>query len=94
MDRMVGTVVRGLRAPIITKGDDIIKITVDTVLKASECEGFSLRNRDIVGITEAVVARAQGNYANVDHIAHDVKEKFDTKQKQICNLSQGYCQSI
>lgn len=78
MDRMVGTVVRGLRAPIITKGDDIIKITVDTVLKASEYEGFSLRDRDIVGITEAVVARAQGNYANVDHIAHDVKEKFDS----------------
>jgi hypothetical protein len=77
MDRMVGTVVRGLRAPIITKGDDIIKITVDTVLKASENEGFSLRSKDIVGITEAVVARAQGNYANIDHIAHDVKQKFD-----------------
>lgn len=77
MERMVGTVVRGLRAPIITKGDDIIKITVDTVLKASENEGFSLRNKDIVGITEAVVARAQGNYANIDHIAHDVKQKFD-----------------
>jgi len=76
MDRMVGTVVRGLRAPIISKGDDIVEITVDTVLKASKCEGFSLRDRDIVGITEAVVARAQGNYANVDQIARDVKEKF------------------
>ena len=76
MDRMVGTVVRGLRAPIISKGDDIVEITVDTVLKASECEGFSLRDKDIVGITEAVVARAQGNYANVEQIARDVKDKF------------------
>jgi len=78
MDRMVGTVVRGLRAPIITKGDDIVQITVDSILKASEVEGFSLRDRDIVAVTEAVVARAQGNYANIDDIAYDVKQKFDT----------------
>ncbi|HNZ82913.1 MAG TPA: coenzyme F420-0:L-glutamate ligase [Sedimentibacter sp.] len=77
MERMVGTVVRGLRAPIITKGDDIVKIAVDSVLKASKSEGFSLRNKDVVGITEAVVARAQGNYANIDQIAYDVKRKFN-----------------
>ena len=77
MERMVGTVVRGLRAPIITKGDDIVKIVVDSVLKASKNEGFSLRNKDVVGITEAVVARAQGNYANIDQIAYDVKQKFN-----------------
>lgn len=77
MDRFVGTVVRGLRAPIISNGDDIAQITVDSVLKASEAEGFSLRDRDIVAITESVVARAQGNYASIDDIAYDVKQKFD-----------------
>lgn len=77
MDRTVGTVVRGLRAPIISSGDDIVQITVDSVLKASSAEGFSLRDRDIVAVTEAVVARAQGNYASIDHIAHDVKQKFE-----------------
>lgn len=77
MDRTVGTVVRGLRAPIISKGDDMVQITVDSVLKASEAEGFALRDKDIVAITEAVVARAQGNYANIDDIAFDVKQKFN-----------------
>jgi F420-0:gamma-glutamyl ligase len=79
MERMVGTVVRGLRAPIITKGDNIVEITVETVLKASKAEGFSLRDRDVIGITETVVAKAQGNYANVDNIHKDVKKKFNCK---------------
>ena len=78
MDRYVGTVVRGLRAPIISKGDNISNIAVETVLKASEAEGFSLRDKDIVAITESVVARAQGNYASIDDIAFDVKEKFES----------------
>lgn len=78
MDRYVGTVVRGLRAPIISKGDNISDIAVETVLKVSEAEGFSLRDRDIVAITESVVARAQGNYAGIDEIALDVKEKFES----------------
>lgn len=78
MDRYVGTVVRGLRAPIISKGDNISDIAVETVLKASEAEGFSLRDKDIVAITESVVARAQGNYASIDDIAFDVKEKFES----------------
>ncbi len=76
MERIVGTVVRGLRSPIINKGDDIAKIAADTVLKASEIEGFSICDRDIVAITESVVARAQGNYAHIDDIAEDVSAKY------------------
>lgn len=76
MERMVGTVVRGLRAPIISKGDDISKITVNTLLAASEAEGFTIVDKDVIGITEAVVARAQGNYASIDDIAKDVKNKY------------------
>lgn len=76
MERIVGTVVRGLRAPIMKEGDDIVKIVVDTVLKAAEAEGFSIKDRDIVAITESVVARTQGNYADIDAIAEDIKSKF------------------
>lgn len=76
MERIVGTVVRGLRTPIVKEGDDISKITVDTILKASEIEGFPINNKDIVGITESVVARAQGNYATIDAISKDVHSKF------------------
>ena len=76
MERMVGTVVRGVRAPIIRKGDDLASIVVDSVLKASESEGFALRDRDVVAVTEAVVARAQGNYATTNDIAADVRAKL------------------
>ena len=76
MSRMVGTVSRGVRAPIIRKGDDIVEIVVNSVLEASADDGFEIRNRDIIAITEAVVARAQGNYATVDNIAEDVKAKL------------------
>ncbi len=76
MDRVVGTVVRGIRTPIVHEGDSIEKIVVESILKASKVEGFSLRDRDIVGVTESVVARAQGNYASVDTIARDLKHKF------------------
>ena len=76
MDRMVGTVSRGVRAPIIREGDDLAQIVVDSVLKAAESENFELRDRDVVAVTEAVVARAQGNYATIDQIASDVHEKF------------------
>lgn len=78
MDRYVGTVVRGLRAPIVIKGDDIAQITVDSVLKASEADGFSINEKDILAITESVVARAQGNYASIDDITYDVKHKFES----------------
>jgi F420-0:gamma-glutamyl ligase len=76
LERVVGTVVRGLRAPIINKGDKIDEIVVNTVLNASKIEGFSIEDRDIITITESVVARAQGNYATIDDIASDIKAKF------------------
>ncbi len=79
MERVVGTVVRGLRTPIFNEGDNVIDIVVDSVLNASQVEGFKIQDRDIVTITESVVARAQGNYANIDAIAKDVKEKFGDK---------------
>ena len=76
MNRMVGTVSRGVRAPIIREGDDLKKIVTESVLAAAEQEGFAFHDRDIVAMTEAIVARAQGNYATVDDIAADVREKL------------------
>jgi len=76
VERIVGTVVRGLRAPIINQGDNIENIVVESVLKASELEGFQIQDKDIVTVTESIVARAQGNYAKIDHIAEDVRAKF------------------
>ncbi len=76
MERKVGTVSRGVRAPIIREGDDLAQIVVDSVLAAAESEGYSLRNRDVVAVTESVVARSQGNYASVDAIAADVRTKL------------------
>ena len=77
MERAVGTVVRGLRGPIVNEGDNMVDIVVDTVLKAAEVEGYEIRDRDVVTITESVIARAQGNYATLDHIATDIKQKFN-----------------
>ncbi len=76
MERKVGTVSRGIRGPIIREGDDLAQIVVQSVLEAAESEGFAIRDRDVVAITESVVARAQGNYASVDAIAKDVKAKL------------------
>ena len=76
MERNVGTVSRGIRCPIIREGDNIGEIVVESVLKAGETDGFALRDRDIVCVTESVVARAQGNFASVDAIAADVKAKL------------------
>lgn len=73
---MIGTVSRGVRAPIIRSGDDIVEIVTASVLEAAKDGGFEIRDRDIVAMTEAIVARAQGNYASVDDIAADVKAKF------------------
>lgn len=78
MERLVGTVSRGIRAPIIREGNDIAEFVVDSVLSASKSEGFAFHDRDVVAITEAIVARAQGNYATIDQIASDVKAKFHT----------------
>ena len=76
MSRMFGTVSRGVRAPIIRNGDNIVEIVTASVLEASKVEGVAFHDRDIVAMTEAVVARAQGNYATVDDIAQDIKNKF------------------
>ncbi|MBR3680651.1 MAG: coenzyme F420-0:L-glutamate ligase [Clostridia bacterium] len=76
MSRMVGTVSRGVRAPIIRSGDNIVDIVTESVLTAAEVEGYGIRNRDIVAMTEAIVARAQGNYATVEDIAADVRAKL------------------
>ena len=76
MERKVGTISRGIRCPIIREGDDLVKIVVDSVLEAAESEGYALRDRDIVAMTESIVARAQGNYASVDAIATDVRNKL------------------
>lgn len=76
LTRAVGTVVRGLRSPIINQGDNIEQIVVDTVMSSANIEGYSVRDRDIVAITESVIARAQGDYVTIDDIAADVKAKF------------------
>ena len=76
MSRMVGTVSRGVRAPIIRSGDNLVDIVTSCVLDAAADENFEIRDRDIVAMTEAIVARAQGNYASVDDIANDVRAKL------------------
>ncbi len=74
--RRVGTVSRGIRCPIIREGDDLAAIVTENVLAAAQSEGFSLRDRDVIAITESIVARAQGNYASVDAVAEDVRNKL------------------
>ena len=76
MERKVGTTSRGIRCPIIREGDDLADIVVTSVLEAAESEGFQLADRDVVAVTESVVARAQGNYAGIEAIAKDVREKL------------------
>ncbi|MBO5649288.1 MAG: coenzyme F420-0:L-glutamate ligase, partial [Clostridia bacterium] len=78
-ERLVGTVSRGIRCPIIREGDDLAAIVADSVLAAAESEGFALRDRDVISVTESIVARAQGNYCSVDDIAADVKAKLGGK---------------
>ena len=76
MERKVGTVSRGIRCPIIRQGDNLADIVVDSVLEAAESEGFQLRDRDVVAVTESIVARSQGNYASIEAIASDVRTKL------------------
>lgn len=76
MGKMVGTTSRGIRTPIIRNGDNLVDIVTKSVINASKDEGFEIKNRDIIAVTEAVVARAQNNYATIDDIAEDVKRKF------------------
>ena len=75
-ERKVGTISRGIRCPIIREGDDLAAIVTSSVLEAAEAEGFEMRDRDVIAVTESVVARSQGNYVTIDDIAADVKEKF------------------
>ena len=101
MERKIGTVSRGVRCPIIREGDDLAAIVSQSVLSAAEAEGFELRDRDVIAVTESIVARAQGNYASVDAIAADVKEKLGGEtigvmfpilsRNPVCNLSEGNC---
>ena len=76
MSRLTGTVSRGIRCPIIKEGDDLVSIVTDSVIQAAEAEGFLLHDRDVVAVTESIVARSQGNYCTVDDIAGDVKRKL------------------
>ena len=76
MERKIGTVSRGIRCPIFREGDDLKKIVTDSVLEAAASEGFEIRDKDIIAVTESVVARVQGNYASIDAIAEDVKNKL------------------
>lgn len=76
MERLIGTISRGIRTPIIREGDDVAKITVDSILNAANSENFEINDKDVIALTEAIVARAQGNYATVDQIAADVSSKF------------------
>lgn len=79
MERKVGTVSRGIRCPIIREGDDLASIVTESVLEAAKSDGFKIKDRDIIGITESILARAQGNYATTEAIAQDVKRKFGKK---------------
>ena len=79
MERKVGTVSRGIRCPIIRQGDDLVDIAVTSVLEAAENDNFEIRDKDVLALTESIVARAQGNYAHVSAIAQDIKEKFGEK---------------
>lgn len=76
MERRTGTISRGIRCPIIREGDDLAQIVTASVLEAAKCEEFEIRDRDVIAMTESIVARAQGNYATVEDIGADVKAKF------------------
>ena len=80
MQRYVGTVVRGIRTPIIKENDDLASIVIDSLLKAQETEKFEFKDRDIIGITEAVVGIASGNYVSVEDIACDLRNKFNNSK--------------
>lgn len=78
--RRVGTIARGIRAPLAKAGDDVISLVIDSIKRACKDEGFSLRNRDVIGITESLVARTQGNYASIYHIAADISQKTSAEE--------------
>ena len=83
--RCVGTVVRGIRTPIIKENDDLATIVVDSLMAAKESEGFEFKDKDVVAITEAVVAISEGNYVTVDDVALDMQKKFPSKNIGVTN---------
>ena len=76
MVRTIGTTAIGIRAPIVQEGDDIVAVIVDSVLRAAQAENFCLKDRDVIGVTESLVARAQGNFVSTWDVALDIKDKF------------------
>ena len=76
MERKVGTISRGIRCPIIREGDNLVDITVESILEAAKSEGYEIKEKDVIALTESIVARAQGNYASVEDISKDVKNKL------------------
>ena len=100
--RTVGTTSRGVRCPVIREGDDLVKIVTDAVLACGEEQAIAFQDKDIVAVTEAVVARSQGNYATTDAIAKDCAAKFGTGGPHLpypqpqphCHLPEGHCQSL
>ena len=92
MERKVGTISRGIRCPIIREGDNLANIVVESVLDAATSEGFELRDRDVISLTESIVARAQGNYASVEAIASDVREKLAVRQSVL--FSRSYPETV
>ncbi len=83
--RCVGTVVRGIRTPIIKENDDLATIVVDSLMAAKESEGFEFKDKDVVAITEAVVGISEGNYVTVDDVAQDLQNKFPSKNIGVTN---------
>ena len=77
MQRKIGTIARGIKGPIIREGDDVVDITIESIFQASNDENFTLRDKDVICITESIVARAQGNYITIDNISEDIRNKFD-----------------
>ena len=78
--KTVGVQVRGIRAPILKAGDDLVQFVIDALWQAMEAEGFALRDRDVIGITESLVARAQGNYVSVEAVTAELNKKFGTDE--------------
>ena len=89
--RTIGTVVRGVRAPIIKAGDDLAQIVVDSILAAQKEEGFKFRDKDVVAITEAVVGKAEGNFVTVDDIARDVENKYPSGEVPSTGSAENIC---
>ena len=81
---MAGVISRGIRGPIIREGDDIVDIVVNSVYASEQADGYTLQDRDVIAVTESVVARAQGNYVTVDQVAQDIRNKKQAHRRNKC----------